>query len=1274
MQKCTGEDPGTNFLDWVDVQCDRWWETTYTRVNWQYPPVSDGRLVALASGSRLLRIAYSSGRGFKTEERARLFPVRTINVDSSETSVSTPTLTPTSPSTPTNLTSSTPLTSPSSSPPKSTSLLPCLTSSSAPTSAPESSSSRHPKSHSYRYLREQSHSHHSKHHQKRYQWSKPPHYHASLLRSSLPRRRGRFRAILAPTGVVDFFRWEVTRPRSMTSSCTGSSSSGQHNPCRNDVRHRTDTHVSQALSVAESALAPYEACAGFFGWRGLGIEVPPGLGFHRGGGFDRQEGCASDHSDSLLRGRVGVDMGVIDDGGIEEMSGPTFLDIATPIDEEAVEQGRAQWAEVIVGLVGALGSLGGELSGEKENVDPPHVGGKGGKPVGGSTKPDSSSSLLDGPIRWDPNLRHDDTQTSQVTVSHHSSIESSTPSRPSNTRDPRPPSSNVPSMPSTSKAATTRPPNVVPAKLSDDASAKPKAIKDSSMPGGWWYPPPPPARVSSRFPLPPPPFAPWYGAAVAGLGHPRVVPQPHPYGWWYNVKSAPGPGPRTHGNVNGTTTTSASPTTWLSGDPDFMVKQNVAAGVSPSALRVCGTQSPNAPSCHNLPSDMKRSDGAFHSPQRGSIGASDGEAVGSSETDRGYESTTDTCTDSDPVPRTPTGTGDGPVLHFGFTAESKVVVAKRKDGDMAVTNIVDSASAKSSPVKSPSGKTLSLLTAGTPSNISSRSALTSPSMSTQPALVFPSLNGTFCQTPSASLPTVTRTQQPSVDVQKPSSIEMKDIPCISSPSSSFSSFSSSVATRQASLSPIPSQSPSPSLPSLSTSPTGSTGFRKDSQGFWEPVTPPMSPVGSSSAAVSPRSGSTRSTGSSRSENGSLGSPVSCVPTRSSVDSSAVALLSPTAAAASFTFPASPPQSPTVPSTSRHPSFTATEPLSAADLTPLQSHLASDVSNPTTLLPAFLASAVKRKRGSRTREIVDRLKLGGSEGSNEPSGTNSQMSFPELDWTNGVTAQSSSTAENDSPASSQTSTHTRSRSGSSARRSISGLCSELGPRSMSISVSEKAPGSSSTGPSSVPLSASRSDPVRKLTLNSLSMSDHNSPVVTKVNSQPKVSPTSPAENGRIELGSGVPNITGASPRGLSNAEWPKLGVIMPSKVTQPTVATTVMHPSTTQPHMSSVTSPAGTNTHLPPILPPPLLPQSMVHPQAPSQPLPPQMIGVPYFAYPQYGYPIGQFQGPAPPQGQMQGQGGWMAVYRPPQPPHSHIPHLHPPGPITGASGMRHVSW
>jgi len=143
-------------------------------------------------------------------------------------------------------------------------------------------------------------------------YAKAPHHHASLLRSSLPRRKGNFRKISHKT--IDFFREEMSKNGSFSRQCL---------PAKYSLG---DASSSIAVNAAEAALRSYEACAGFFGWHGLGL------------------------SENVYRDPVNLQLAT----GIRRRMRSRRRTLDVSISEEEVEEGRIRWLEIVKEIVGPV--------------------------------------------------------------------------------------------------------------------------------------------------------------------------------------------------------------------------------------------------------------------------------------------------------------------------------------------------------------------------------------------------------------------------------------------------------------------------------------------------------------------------------------------------------------------------------------------------------------------------------------------------------------------------------------------------------------------------------------------------------------------------------------------------------------------------------------------------------------------------------------------------------------------------------------------------------
>ena len=294
----------------------RW---TYTTVSWDYPPSPaacyDALLARGASHSRFLRIAYLS-----TRHRCSSSPTSSLD------------------------TLLHPSTRPDSSHRKqSLHITPTLP---YPISRSWRPRSANPTSHTLK--------------RRKPQWSKPPHYHASLLRSPLSHRKGLFRAVLPPNKAVDFFRWDILVGAGFSRS-----------PSCQERDWSKWGGADASLDAAESVLEPYEAAAGFFGWHGLGMDLT-----RRGD----DEACCWDEA--------------LHDGAAKcRPSGSRFK-----IDEAAVEEGRASWTRTAEELVGPLGlALRSVVVDDKDTLSPVST-------RRDDAHPPSTISSRRGEVRWDPDI------------------------------------------------------------------------------------------------------------------------------------------------------------------------------------------------------------------------------------------------------------------------------------------------------------------------------------------------------------------------------------------------------------------------------------------------------------------------------------------------------------------------------------------------------------------------------------------------------------------------------------------------------------------------------------------------------------------------------------------------------------------------------------------------------------------------------------------------------------------------------------------------------
>lgn len=652
------------------------------------------------------------------------------------------------------------------------------------------------------------------------------------------------------------------------------------------------------------------------------------------------------------------------------------------------------------------------------------------------------------------------------------------------------------------------------------------------------------------------------------------------------------------------------------------------------------------------------------------------------ETDHGYESTT-TTTDSDPPPHTP----------IGATTTSRCVAALQVHGDDEVEvhgveidmEHVDSSariglSDPTTPVKLLGGFSMSSspsVSSGSPG--SNRDGCGS----SKAAVVFPSLNGSFRQGSlsqmSVSLSsrgvsaqtTPARTVTPVGSSSLSSAKESRTRPGLGGEDSS------KIKLKSGGTCSVSGDSPAFMLSLCSPPPTSpSPGLRKDSQGFWEPVMPISPSSSSSSLPLSPsegKIGSRRTAGWIDEKTGPLvessesSSPASLQFTPSTKSrslspgprrvTSAGSTHSSSSGPASFSSPASTPASTSVFGGS-YPS--SPSPTNSSSLVP---------SNPTTLLPAFLATAsVKRKKASRTREIVDRLRSSSIDAGKGGVGLDSLgwLASPsaggELDGTPGKASSESDHAAGNHVARGQPSPSPPSKSSSD---SASWLGSDLGkshgqaPGSKPSDSGSSGSGGKSNGATQVPVPGS------------VALFSAASPGTVTTTANPGITPFPILSVSQTS----VSNFTATqqSRNGATTGREPVIATSSDggdgSKMNA-TVATSSNARSSGPQHLPSNpnggTSPSAHLSHHP--LPSPSHPIS--HPPPPLGPPPPILTVSPY-PQPMY-VPFAQYH-LAPPH---QGQGTWLAVY-PGRPPHLPVHPLpvqtHVP-PITGVSGMRHVSW
>ncbi|KAG8220447.1 hypothetical protein J3R82DRAFT_3141 [Butyriboletus roseoflavus] len=1136
----------------VTVQRTRWWETTYTAVNWDYPPSPavcyDALLSRGASHSRFLRIAYLSTRRTPAPRSptAPLSPTPTVSLDTSTT--------PTSPLTTAHLTSTTSL-----------------------AGLPRDPAVRVPQVPSYPLSRTFMNvrprfanliSHTLK--RRKPQWPKPPHYHASLLRSPLSRRKGLFRAVLPPNKAVDFFRWDVLPGADVSLSA----------PCQERDRTRSsDVDACASLLVAESVLKPYEAAAGFFGWHGLGLDVIRRVQENYDEGVDDE--C------SWIEGVEVCRLGLGQNGaGMNRSSG-----LRHQIDEVVVEEGRARWARTAEELVGPPGiALRWVVEdGRSGKVTTPS------DPVRKDVDSRASSSISStrGEVRWDLDIEFSPSRTSRST-----SV--------SDEKRQMPPSGSMATVPGPS------------------SSSKPELKMDS--PPTWWYgpsphrgPPPTPHLPLLRFPPPPsaqygpPPlqFSPWFppGRVASAQGH----------GYWYGAQPTGAPPPM---NRDPNLPNSLPPHSHIFTTP-----------VTPTSMHP--SQSPRHPTKPRLGQDEY---GPGHDCDK------------ETETDHGYESTT-TTTDSDPPPHTPIG-----ATTMSHCVEALQVHGDDDDGvhgleiDMGHTSAAISLSDPTTPVKLLGGFTMSTspsASSGSPG--SNRDGCGS----SKAAVVFPSLNGSFCQGSLSQMSVSLSSRGMSAQTTPARTVTPVSSSSLSSAKESMTRFrlggddNSKIELKSGGACSVSGDNPAFMLSFCS--PLTSPNLRKDHQGFWEPVVPVSPSSSSSSLPLSPSAGKVGS----RPTAGWIGDKTGPVLGESTESSGAPSLqytpsaksrsLSPgprrltsagstrssSSGPVSFSSPTSTPASTSVFGGSHPPSPSPTNNLS---LVP---------PNPTTLLPAFLATAtVKRKKASRTREIVDRLRSSSIDAGKGGVGLDNLgwLAGPnaggELDGTPGKASSESDHSAGNHVARGQPSPSPPSKSSSD---SASWLGSDLGKNQ------GQAPGSKSSDSGSSGSGGKSNGAIQVATPGSVTLFSASSPgtVTTSANSSitpfpilsvsqtlaSNVTKTQQSQNG---------GTTGREPAAATSSNGgagPKMNATV---TTSPNARSSGLLPSTP----NGGTSPSAHHSHHPL----PSLSHPTPHPQPPLGPTPPILTVSPY-PHPMY-VPFTQYH-IAPPH---QGQGTWLAVY-PGHPPH-----------------------
>lgn len=1204
------------------LQQTRWWETAYTTVNWDYPPSPAAYHNALlsrgASHSRFLRIAHLS-----TRERSSTPTPSSPLVSLSPTS----TLSPLDTSTPAHLASTAPLT-PTGSPRKQAIHLPpippYLLSRPCVNVRPRSAN---PLSHTLK--------------RRKPQWPKPPHYHASLLRSPLSRRKGFFRAVLPPNKAVDFFRWDILLGAGVSFSALRQ---------ERDRTRTSDEDACASLHVAEFVLEPYEAAAGFSGWHGLGLDVSRRV--ERNFDDDIDDECYWTEGAEVCR------PGLEHDGAGKCRSS----DLQLEIDEATVDEGRASWARAAEELVGPPGLA---LRWVIED-------GKSGK----VTMPFDPARKDSADSRAPPSIS---LSREEVRCNPDFDFSPFSPSRPTSVSDEKrqsPPSSSTAFVPGS-------------------ASSFKRELKTDS-PSVWWYgpsphrgPPPTPHLPSLRFPPPPhvqygPPslqFSPYFPGS-------RVTPA-QGHGYWYGTQPTgeltlfsypcrtflPFILPLTsvtRGNVHRLFFSPKSILLRILSryslyDADCLLRCALS-GAPSSVNHDPNLAKPLPPHSHIFaapvtPTSVHRSQSPRH-PTKPSLGRDEygpgHDCDKETETDHDYESTT-TTTDSDLPPHTPIGaaTTSHCIEALQVHGDNEVEVHGIEiDTEHAAASVTFGLSDPTTPVKLLGRFASPSASSGSPD---SNRAGYEPSKAT---VVFPSLNGSFRQGSSSRM-SVSLSSQGMSTQTTPARIVT---PASSSSLSSTKKMTllglgdednSNTQLRSGGLetsASVLSDNPAFMLSLCSPPPTSpGSGLRKDSQGFWEPVTPisPCSTSTSSSVPLSPSEGKTRSRPATEwigekkgegSDSPEAASPQFTLSAKSRSLSpgsrhvtSAGSTRSSSSRPASFSSPMSTPASTSMFGGSYPPS-------------PSPPNNSSLVPPNTTLLPAFLATAtVKRKKASRTREIVDRLRstsIDAGKGGVELDSLGwpaSPSAGGELDGKTPSGADESHIAGGQpSPPPPKSSSDSPPWLGSDLGKNHGQAPGSKSSDSSSSGSRRKSNGATAGSEAPFPLATSRTTgnpnitPFPILTVSQTSASNF----TMTHQRQTGVTTTTPSKG---PDGSKMNAVVATSPNGRSPGSQP----VAPNGGTSP---------STHSSHHS---------------LPSPSHP--IVHPQPVLGP-PPPMLAVSAYPHPMY-VPLTQYR-LAPPLQIQQGQGTWLAIY-PGCPPHlpvhplptqSHVP------PITGVSGMRHVSW
>ncbi|KAN0081452.1 hypothetical protein V8E55_009076 [Tylopilus felleus] len=681
----------------------------------------------------------------------------------------------------------------------------------------------------------------------------------------------------------------------------------------------------------------------------------------------------------------------------------------------------------------------------------------------------------------------------------------------------------------------------------------------------------------------------------------------------------------------------------LSGTPSPMTRDPHLAKSLPPPIHVFAT--PATPT----PVNPTQSQSPRY-PTQSSLGRDDTDKE--TETDHDYESTT-TTTDSDPPPHTPIGTtttshcvgalqlhGDDDVEVQGVDVDAEHAAASmmiRLPGPSTPVKLLGRFSMSPSPSLSPD------------SPDSHRDGCESP----KGAVVFPSLNGSFCQGSSSHMSGCL--SSPGTSAQTTPAGTMTPVS-----SSSLSSSWPGHADEEDSKMKPKSQGLEASVsgdgdafmqsrrsPS-STSPR--PGLRKDSHGFWEPVTPVSPSSSSSSLPLSPFEGKTGTrftSGWMRDKTGSeegSESPESTPPSTLSVKSRS---LSPGPDRVSGTD-----------ATRASSSKATSSPTSGSDAcSPSPSNGSSSIpANPTTLLPAFLTTAtVKRKKASRTREIVDRLRSSSVDMGKDGGGLDSS----------GWLASPSKGGEGDGKLGKVSSGSDQVVGNHAGGRPPSSSSSP--PPSQSNADSGKKDGqalSSKSSESGAPGKSNRTTQVVVPSSEIHSSYTSSRTATTTTTSKASITPfpilsvsQSPVSDFTTTRQSQIGGTGGPMPH---NTDVSKMNTTVSTSLKARNGPQLV--PSTP----NGGGSPSTRTSHL--LHPSP--PHPAVHPLPALGPSPP-IVAVPAYPHPMY-VPFTPYHLAPPPQAPPR-QGTWVAVY-PGRPPHMHPQLPAHVAPITGVSGMRHVSW